>query len=357
MAPALLIVWLLAAVVGVSVAQAQMHVVGFDPARHDRFYVGVDRSFLAEDLDLSGVGRIDGSAGRWGTLLTPSIFVSADHFAPAVGTTLRFYHTNDPAGTFEERTVVSFQRIIIGDATSDIYLGWLNSPVSDAVATYPIADFPDPSAYQGAQIYVVGRANDPNSFTNMRVGRGVIKSYRSNLPIINNLEIITNVTDTYTYEQDEAQELLGSDGAFLVLFDSGGPSFVVIDGKLAIVGIHSAANSFLRVSFDTGLFLYLSQIQSATASAVATVGHETVQSATITVQSDGTRVICWPNTTTDIFGVFRSNDPFAANPVWTQIGGDIEYGEGGTLTFEDTSPLQDQQFYRVFADPFGSTLF
>ncbi|MGF1449385.1 MAG: hypothetical protein ACFB20_08220 [Opitutales bacterium] len=350
-------VCLLATLLGIQGLQAQLEIVGYDPARHDRFYVGPDRDFLAEDLDLTGVGRINGSAGRWGTLLTPTTFVSADHFAPAVGTTLRFYHSNDPDGPFEERTVIGFQRIFVDDQTSDVYLGQLDSPVSDAIATYPIASFPSASAYQGAQVYVVGRSDtDSNQFTNMRVGRGVIQGFLS-IPIVNGAGILTNFTDTYTYNQTNAQNLLGGDAALLVLFDSGGPSFVVIDGQLAIVGVHSAVNVNLRLSFDTGLFLYLDEILAATANAVSTLEHKTVQSATITVQPNGNRVISWPNTSTDIFGVFRSNDPFAENPVWTQISGDIEYGEGGTLSFEDTSPVLDQQFYRVRADAFGSTLF
>ncbi|MGF1484588.1 MAG: hypothetical protein ACFBZ8_09505 [Opitutales bacterium] len=343
-------------------AWAQMNIVGYDPARHDRFYEGADRDFLGEAVDLSGVGRRAGSAGRWGTLIAPNVYVAADHFAPVVGDTLRFYADNSADGVFEERTVISIQRIFEGDVTTDLQIGFLNTPVSDAIATYPIAVLPNNFSYRQAQIYVLGRSNTSDSLTNIRLGRAIIKSFGSTSigTLVDGMTVVTNTSQTYTFDQDEAAAEFGPDAALPVLFDSGGPAFLVIDGQLALVGLHMAVDDILNQGFDTAVFRYLDDIQTITSNAAQTVGHSTVQSATVELLPNGNRLISWPNTMTDVFGVFSADSaypPDSGPDSWTQISPDIQYAPGGRVYFEDTRPPQAQGFYQVRADPFGASTF
>jgi hypothetical protein len=102
--------------------------------QYDRFFN--DPSFIGNSYDWSGVGQTFGNAD-WGTMISPTYFVSAAHHHPAIGQALTFYYTNSPnsdSSNSESRTIVSGTQI----GTGDVWLGQLSAPVSSKVAKYPI---------------------------------------------------------------------------------------------------------------------------------------------------------------------------------------------------------------------------
>lgn len=74
---------------------------------HDRF--DNDSSFIADSFDLSGIGIAD--SGRWLTMVSPKVFLSAHHFYPANDFNVTFYANNDPNGSSLTRTVSHIERI------------------------------------------------------------------------------------------------------------------------------------------------------------------------------------------------------------------------------------------------------
>lgn len=134
-----------------------------------------DASFIMADYDLSGVSR--SSDGRWATLVSRNVFISANHFHPGTdGTkTITFYQTNDPAGPSVTRTVVGGQQI----GVTDIWVGLLDSPVPVSYATYAFAteDIADSSAFMASayyeeNAYTLGRSPFNNFSNQQDVGVG-----------------------------------------------------------------------------------------------------------------------------------------------------------------------------------------
>ena len=164
--PSLLAVGLLLCSCGL--ASAAMVVQGYNPANHDRFYVGADKAFIGDPYNWSGVG-VNGFAS-WATMISPDYFISANHSHPADGSTLTFYYSNDPNGGYETATVDSGQ--YIGDA--DVWLGKLSAPVSSNVAKYPVLSLPSLSAYVGLTVDTFGLSNSSIASQNQRLGRNVI---------------------------------------------------------------------------------------------------------------------------------------------------------------------------------------
>ncbi|MFP4052810.1 MAG: PEP-CTERM sorting domain-containing protein [Phycisphaerae bacterium] len=202
-------------------AMGGLDVYQYDPARHDRFYTGEDKAFVGEFLDLSGIGRRPDSSGPWATMVSGQYFVSANHWHPEAGGRLRFHHDNDPNGAWEEATVAGGMQI----GYSDLWLGWLDAPVSEAVAKYPIYSVP-PSELIGQEMHIVGQASTayPNP-QRMRMGRNELESVGTSFQ--------------WTYDTTGG---LGQDEARTQPGDSGAPTFVVHNGQLALLGTHSSVN-------------------------------------------------------------------------------------------------------------------
>ncbi|MFZ5828451.1 MAG: hypothetical protein ACOY3P_00090 [Planctomycetota bacterium] len=228
--------WLVLAAVVFSVSAepvwAEIYLTNPSPARHDRFYTGADGAFLAEGYDLSGVGRVDatGSSSRWVTMISDTYFLSANHYAPANGSTVSFYLTNDPNGAVETRTVVSGSAIPGGD----LYLGTLSAPVSSSVAKYPVLSLPSWTSYDGLEMFTLGLSVPEASATDtsVRVGRNAIEQGGVGLQTVSGVPGVASVFD---YNNPSS---LGGDESYLFAGDSGAPSFAIVDGSLALVGIH-----------------------------------------------------------------------------------------------------------------------
>ena len=210
----------------VSAARADILIAQYSPQANDRFYAGSDKAFIgdvpqvSQALDFSGVGKTSNS--RWMAMVSPSYFLSAAHYAPTFGSTVTFYedNTTDHSHTY---TVASwsYQTNIPGLGSSDLYLGKLTAPISanDHIAQYAIPMLGGDSAYIDQSIYVYGLPN--------RVGTNTIAD-------IFTLNVGSNYTRLMEFDYDPSVQY----NAFVEPGDSGGPSFLLWNGQLALVGTH-----------------------------------------------------------------------------------------------------------------------
>jgi V8-like Glu-specific endopeptidase len=115
----------------VTVPAYAISIDGFSTAYNDRF--ANDSSFIMSSFDLSGVARAED--GKWVTMVSENVFLTAKHFSPTSGTLMMFYANNDPDGPYETRSVQKIEHI----SGSDIGIGTLNSPLSSNSAYYDFA--------------------------------------------------------------------------------------------------------------------------------------------------------------------------------------------------------------------------
>ena len=212
-------------------------------AANDRFLDS--SSFIGEPYNWSGVGA--GSGGGWATMISSTYFVSANHYHPGPGSTVTFYTTNSTSGPSYTYTVASGEEI--GD--SDLYLGKLSTAVNASIATYPVLDLPSQSDYINRTIWAYGVPN--------RVGL-------NNIADITDTELIgeDTICMEYNYYANGGQQ--GANECYLESGDSGGPSFAVVNGSLALLGTHfyddgaQPGNGY--VSGDTFVPYYISQLDA-----------------------------------------------------------------------------------------------
>jgi hypothetical protein len=206
-----------------------------DLKRHYRFYEGADNNFIGNPYDWSGVARTY-DVGKWGAMISPSYFISANHFHPANGETFRFYHGNSTNDTYEERTVLSGQKILgPGGANSDLWLGKLSAPVSSAVAKYPMLRLPSTlNDYIGKKIHVFGRPTDNNQATNSQSRLHLGLSKVSSVQADSGGSYFSWYTSNAPFGGDTA---LYAEGG-----DSGGSSFIVFNGVPTVLGTHYYPN-------------------------------------------------------------------------------------------------------------------
>lgn len=266
---------LLAILLPPSAARAAMTLNSYSAAKHHRFYSGADKTFIGDPHDWSGVGHVD--AGDylfvgytpWATMISDSYFVSAEHYHPDTGASIYFYYGNSSTGGYETRTVASGRQI----AGTDLWLGKLTAPVSADVAKYPILrgePFQIPSAvYDNRLLYTFGMSNLFETFsTNMRLGRNQIDPGAGAFRYVSRSGGGTSYS--YTMDYNTGAGGLGADESYLENGDSGGPSFAIVGGAPALVGIHTAngltSNSTgLTASADVFVPYYVNQIAAAMA--------------------------------------------------------------------------------------------
>ncbi len=114
------------------IATGASTVQSFSAATNDRF--ANNAAFVGTGFDFSGVGR--DSAGKWGVMLSPSVFLSANHAAPSGS--LIFYPGNDPAATPTIISISAGQQI----GVSDFYIGTLSSPIPSYITSYSYLGIP-----------------------------------------------------------------------------------------------------------------------------------------------------------------------------------------------------------------------
>lgn len=224
-----------------SLAETYLQGIGTDHAlsySHDRFYSGSNRAFIGQGYDWSGVGR--NSASQWATMISPSYFISSNHYHPSPGDTVTFYAGNSTSSPSYSFAVASG---ILVPGSSDLYLGRLSAPIpsSSQIAMYPLWVLGANSAYIGKDMFTYGVPD--------RVGRNVI-SYVST----------SKVSCTFSASGGD-----GPDEAYPMSGDSGGPSFGYYNGQLALVGAHwqNSGSPYDGAPFsDTYVPGYISAIQA-----------------------------------------------------------------------------------------------
>lgn len=214
-------------------ASAAMLIDGYDPAFNDRF--ANDPSFIAAGYDLSGLAR--SPSNKWGTLVSPNVFLASTHWHPDNGNILTFFETNDPSGPSTTRTVIGGQRI----GLSDIWIGILDQSLPSGHTPFPFLDEPIANATQfensslfDAEVFMVGRSNDDgSSVTNIAFGRNILDRWEQEITqgstTDSALEAIYQIPSDSGYTPFES---------FLVLYDSSAPVLRDIGGQLTIVGLN-----------------------------------------------------------------------------------------------------------------------
>jgi hypothetical protein len=210
--------------VGQAAALADMYITGnvpADPQRYSRYYAGADKAFVGEGLDFSGVS----TGGPWATMISPQYFITAYHWPATGSATLTFHEGNDwNSGAHTYNVDTGYHVTLLYDGQpADVFLGRLSAPIpaADHIASYPVVKLPNLSDYTGMAIYNYGAPD--------AVGRNVISKVE---PYIEGGENGPGMF--YNYDLPG----VGPDETYLIGGDSGGPSFTVVDGKLALLGEH-----------------------------------------------------------------------------------------------------------------------
>ena len=244
---------LIVAILFATQADAAMMLQSYSAKNHHRFYTGVDKAFIGDTYDSSGVGR---GANRWATMISEHYFLSARHLHPDNGSTIQFFSGNDPGGASEDHVVASGQFI----GGSDLWLGKLSTAPSSSIERYPILNYPSLSSYDNIELYNYGRDAD-SSNTSQRLGRNNFE------PGSIGPQTVSGITgESFLYDYDNPGGM-GADETRLAAGDSGGPSFSVINGEFALVGIHWFIYSDMGTlgSGDTFVPNYIADLNAAMA--------------------------------------------------------------------------------------------
>ena len=219
----------------------------FSSNSNDRFSNHPD--FIGESFNLSGVALTNG--GHWVTMISPNVYITANHFKSGAGTVVNFYETNDPNGSSISRSISSTSQRI---GNTDLWLGTLNEPLTFDYAYYDFANevinnnntapgggptsanaesFIN-SPYYLENTYMFGRS--PSSFPvsqDIAVGRNRFDRWLGSVTAAGATDLAFGAdynasTDT-NYVQHET---------ILEQGDSGGPMMVDINGSLRLIGIN-----------------------------------------------------------------------------------------------------------------------
>lgn len=242
----LVLVGITLAMVVVSPAVRAGVILGYDPARHNRFQSGypnapVDNpTFYLSTYDFSGVGYTLGGQQSV-ALVSPQNFIGATHFGFPVGAVLDFRPVGAAPSTVISRTVASTVPVMNADGSpSDVLFGTLSAPFTpnDRVTYYQIPSDATHSTYQGQQLFNYGQG--------AQVGRSNVSSFGSGN------YAGTGNTSFFVYDYDHNGYSIDSDGVpdynpdqfHVVGGDSGSPTFLPVNGQLFLLGAHGAEETF-----------------------------------------------------------------------------------------------------------------
>lgn len=215
----------------------------FDASTNDRF--ADDASFIGSSYSFSGVGLSSG--GRWATLISSNVVISASHYAPSESIT--FYATNDKTGESFTTTISATTYNIEG---TDIWLAVLDQAVPEGYTVYSIAtesitnstDFVNSSIYNSTA-YMLG--HDTLGDSTQYVGTNILDAWISSVTVSGTtnsaLMARNNTSDlTLTYGTGPGSYSVTYDTttyeAYVEGGDSGSPLLVDTgDGTLTLVGI------------------------------------------------------------------------------------------------------------------------
>lgn len=223
-------------------------------------------NFVAAGYDLSGVGWGTNSFQSF-TMISDQYFVFATHHPPP-NSSIFFYSPADNAVvsyTIDTTFSLALEYPLQAPGNhlkSDLSIGRLTTTIdpADDIAFYPILDLPTSGDYLGQDLLVYGWS--------AAVGTGVIEGlggvnlyWDATTPGIASDDVLNTVTnfdalnDTFVMSYTQGA---GAGEALLQGGDSGSPSFVVWNGSLALVGVHSAVSG--STNYDVFIPAYLTQL-------------------------------------------------------------------------------------------------
>jgi hypothetical protein len=139
-----------------------------------------------------------------------------------IGANVTFFEGDDLFGTSHTYTVVGGQQI----GGTDLWVGWFAAAVDPDLARYPILDLPFSTDYFGLTQWNYGDSH--------RVGLNVTEDFDS-------ITVGPSTGFVFVADYDNSDSpSVGGDETFLQGGDSGAPTFNIVDGKLALIGIHWA---------------------------------------------------------------------------------------------------------------------
>jgi hypothetical protein len=278
--------WLLPALAALAAAPTAASagvIAGYDPAsaashsRYDLYTTGFpfpsavrnpSPAFIAAGLDLSGVGWVANNSVQAVTMISPQHFIMAAHFPPTVNT-VNFVSTANVLHSYTIQSLTPLTTVSFNGAgvnqTSDVLLGRLSAPIpaADGVGFFPIAydptlnyqagPIPSTNSFTLRQLLCAGfngaYTNPANGFTSPHVGTNNV----TRGPLLS--QDGTTVVFSYDYDPALPGEFHSIDG------DSGGPSFAVMNGRLALLGDHYDLLAD-NTSIDAFLPYYVSQLNA-----------------------------------------------------------------------------------------------
>jgi len=206
-----------------------LDVHGYDPAVNDRFASGypdapvpnASPKFLGKDLDWSGVGWWKKDPQYSVTLLSSKNFAFTKHMAPVAGDVITFFGRD---GHLHDYHVAKLQLVELGKQDgqtiyADTGVGTFaeSVPYDDQVTHYPVAvSGKGLEPFIGKTIFMYGH---PARIATNEIVEGIM---------------LENMASEYNFDTTGLTAGMGKSE----VGDSGSPSFLVINGKLALVGTH-----------------------------------------------------------------------------------------------------------------------
>ena len=230
-----------------------MEIRDYQPARHDRF-VGFPSSPSWNDSawfgprKFTGVGWIPTESHRQFALVSRKHLVGATHYVPANGTVIRFLNAS---GVTVDRTVASATAILNNsNEATDLSLITLSEPVeeSDEITPFPYLNQENDGAYQGTLLNVFGWYG--------KVARGVASSIQNySEPGLGQTRIMSFLYPKAAGDQDDG---------YLVVGDSGSPTFAMAGEVPALTGVHTAAGETEtdRINVDSFIPFYIAKLNA-----------------------------------------------------------------------------------------------
>jgi hypothetical protein len=247
--------WVITAATALLGTAGGLQLRSYSAPRHDRF-TGFPASPQWNDgawfgsRNYTGVGwRVgDPEMQRQFALVSPLHVVFATHYQPGVGSVIRFLNS---AGATVDRTV-TLQTPIRNDLNqdTDLTLLTLSAPLlaADQVTHFPYLNLTNEAAYVNAALVVFG--------WQAKAGGGRIAAF-------DDMEG-DGINRTRMLRFDYNKRFGQPDDARVEIGDSGSPSFAVIDGRPAVVGIHSSLEENINkyLCYDTFVPHYVEQLNT-----------------------------------------------------------------------------------------------